>query len=170
MSRRQNRRPKKTAQHSRGRYLPSVDGMSNMRSNESRMFSDHNLTTNGEKKVKIRVQGRPGDVTWGSLSRGVNNTRPLNNSCKSIFWINSYIVNVIKNSNREVSVKDAERHAKILSKIEKYREDKLIRELEMIEQEKIRANRLIKAKRRKEVKRKQYLEEQRIKYVPLSSD
>lgn len=55
------------------------------------------------------------------------------------------------------NLKDAERHAKILAKIEKYKEDKILQELEVIEREKQQMKKLIRMKREQEKQRKAYI-------------
>ena len=70
----------------------------------------------------------------------------------------------LRHNPREMSVKDAERHAKILAKIEKYKEDKIQKELAIIEKEKLKTEKMIRIKRRKEEKHRQYLEGQRARY------
>jgi hypothetical protein len=52
---------------------------------------------------------------------------------------------------------EAEKHAKVLAKIEKYKEDKILEELKIIELEKAKTERMLKIKREKERKRKAYI-------------
>lgn len=92
----------------------------------------HNL-----KQVKIRIQGKPGQVMWGNLQSPVE-SKPVQNLAN-------------------FSLKDAERHTKLLSKIEKYKEDKILQELQLIENEKMKTAKLLKLKKLREQKRKEYL-------------
>lgn len=92
----------------------------------------HNL-----KQVKIRIQGKPGQVMWGNLETPIA-SKPAPNFAN-------------------FSLKDAERHTKLLSKIEKYKEDKILQELQIIENEKMKTAKLLKLKKLREQKRKEYL-------------
>jgi hypothetical protein len=117
------------------KYLPSVENSERVKSpTENSMGTRyiHNL-----KKVKIRTQGKPGEEIMGYLESAIG-TRKIK-----------------KLTN--FSLKDAERHTSLLSKIEKYKEDKILQELEQIEVEKVKTAKLLKLTRMKEEKRKAYL-------------
>lgn len=130
MSKRQNR-SKKSQITDDTKGLPTVENTENIRSHESRFLNDNYISD--MKKVKIRVQGKPGIQKWGNLY--------------SEFDMNSES----KLSMSKISVKDAERHAKILLKIEKYKEDKILQELKLIEEEKEKTAKLLKARKEKAI-------------------
>jgi hypothetical protein len=117
------------------KYLPSVENSERVKSlSENSMGTRyiHNL-----KQVKIRTQGKPGEDTMGYLESAIG-TRKMKNLTN-------------------FSLKDAERHTSLLSKIEKYKEDKILQELEHIEVEKVKTAKLLKLRKMKEEKRKAYL-------------
>ena len=128
MNKRQHRSKRSHAMNE-SKGLPSVDNTENIRSQESNFLNDNYIAD--MKKVKIRFQGKPGQEKWGNLY--------------SDFDINSDS----KISQSKISMKDAERHAKILLKIEKFKEDKIMQELKMIEEEKAKTAKLLKLKKEK---------------------
>lgn len=128
MSKRQNRSKKsQITEDSKG--LPTVENTENIKSQESRFLNDNYISD--MKKVKIRIQGKSGYEKWGNLF--------------SEFDLNSES----KLSQSKISMKDAERHAKILLKIEKYKEDKIMQELKLIEDEKAKTAKLLKMRKEK---------------------
>ena len=92
------------------------------------------------RQVKIRIQGKPGKEMWGNL----NSSLPVS-------------LKRSKRNRSEFSVKDAQRHVNILNKIEKYKEDKILQELQLIQAEKERTARMMRIKRIKEQRRNAYL-------------
>jgi len=116
-------RNKKIQIMNRTSYFPSV-GKSDFEYENSQAHSTN------IKKVKIRIQGRPGEEHWGGLS-----------------------MNPSKASMSKLTIKEAERKANTLAKIEKYKEDKILHELKMIEEEKAKTIRMMKIKRAKDIRR-----------------
>ena len=89
--------------------------------------------------MKIRIQGKTRKEFWGNLE-------------------SSWPPSIRRHKHKpDFSIKDAKRHAKLLSKIEKYKEDKIIEELKMLEAEKAKTVKLLRIKKIKERKRKEYL-------------
>lgn len=152
--------------------LPSVGNYSFIKSQDLNLPSSSDNYISDLKKVKIRIQGKPNSEMWGPLSGSKHKILKFYNF-QIIKTFNTYFPLAAyysyrsgMHSNRDiVSIKDAERHAKLLSKIEKYKEEKIQKELQQIEEEKLKAIKLLKIKRRKEEKRKVYLEEQRKRYI-----
>lgn len=133
------KRSKKSQYFDSSQYIPSVDTSHKGRS-VGRKFSPSQNTENW-KKVKIRIQGQPGREIWSNLGSDLNLT-----SQKDSF-----------HNLSNMSIKDAERHAKILAKIEKYKEDKILKELQLIEEEKAKTAKMLRLRREKEEKRKHYI-------------
>ncbi|CAI2383712.1 unnamed protein product [Moneuplotes crassus] len=98
--------------------------------------------------VKIRIQGKKQKIMWGNLNSSLPNAADKSKRNKSDF-----------------SMRDTRRHAKLLAKIEKYKEDKILQELKMIEVEKMKTAKMMRIRRIKEQKRKAYLDEQKNKLI-----
>lgn len=97
------------------------------------------VENNQTEKVKIRIQGHRNKAMWGNLNTSFPSTMKRSRRNRS-----------------DYSVRDAKRHAKLLARIEKYKEDKIIQELQEIEAEKAREARLLKIQKLKDQKRKIY--------------
>lgn len=157
---RRNRQMNKTS------YFPSVEPDLRLSKKDQTQNSRHvnrSEALNDTSKHKIRFQGRPNQTVWGSLHKHLNTgnkTKRMDKSSSSIKGKHvftseaTYSIEITKNL-----FLDAEKHAKILAKIEKYKEDKILEELKMIEFEKLKTERMLKIKREKERRRKLYIGE-----------
>jgi hypothetical protein len=116
------------------RCLPSIEDSERVKS-----LSDNSVGTryiDNLKQVKIRMQRKPARNPMGHLesATGARKMKNLNN----------------------FSLKYADQHSSLLSKIEKYKEDKLLQELQQIEFKQAKTAKLLKLMRIKEEKRKAY--------------